>query len=112
MDAAEQINDLSRWVDNYPANKARDPEAQLWGRVAKIYEEKEEVIAAVIGYTDQNPRKGITHERDDIKKELFDVALTALGGVAHLDYNSSDVIEQFFDHIAKVHARAGLSNDD
>lgn len=111
METAKQINDLSNWVDDYPVNKARDPEAQLWGRVSKLYEEKEEVMAAMIGYTGQNPRKGITHERDDIRKELFDVALTALGAVAHLDYNSTDVVKEFFEHIAKVHERAGLNDD-
>lgn len=51
-------------------------------RVLKIAEELGEAVAARIGGMGQNPRKGITHGADDLRDELFDVALTALVAAA------------------------------
>jgi hypothetical protein len=79
---------LSEWIDN--SNKHRDAEAVTWGRLAKIMEEGGEVIAAYIGYTGQNPRKGVTHSKEDVMDELLDVAVTALGAWEHLDGNEGN----------------------
>src|SRR5690625_2974981 len=70
------ISDLSEWIDE--ANSQLPPEAATWARLAKITEEAGEVVAAHIGATGQNPRKGVTHTRADVEEELLDVALTAL----------------------------------
>jgi hypothetical protein len=47
-------------------------------RLLKIGEEAGEVAAAYIGATGQNPRKGVTHDLDDVIGECFDTAVTAL----------------------------------
>ncbi|HWR85627.1 MAG TPA: MazG-like family protein, partial [Rhodoglobus sp.] len=86
--AQENLVALSRWID--AGNAHRDPEAQLWGRVAKIAEEHGEAVAALIGMTGQNPRKGVTHGADQVIDELLDVAITALGAVEHLTGHRGD----------------------
>jgi NTP pyrophosphatase (non-canonical NTP hydrolase) len=47
-------------------------------RLLKLSEEVGEVMQAYIGMTGQNPRKGVTHSRDDVAAELCDVILTAM----------------------------------
>jgi NTP pyrophosphatase (non-canonical NTP hydrolase) len=47
-------------------------------RLLKLVEEVGEVGQAYIGMTGQNPRKGVTHSREDVAGELLDVAVTAL----------------------------------
>lgn len=47
-------------------------------RLLKVQEEAGEVAQAVIGYYGMNARKGITHEEDDVAKELADVVVTAM----------------------------------
>lgn len=95
---------LSRWVD--AGNAHRSPEALLWHRVAKVGEESGEVLAALIGATGGNPRKGVTHTYSDIIEELLDVAVTALGAVEHLDDHRGRSLTLLAEKIARVHARA------
>ena len=103
----QQIAAISRWVDDAPANAARDREARAWGRLAKITEEAGEVIAAFIGATAQNPRKGQTHVLADVQKELLDVAATALAAYEHLTGNKGTSMEAFAEHVAYLAERAG-----
>lgn len=98
---------VSEWLDNAPANAARDPEARTWGRLAKVAEEAAEVISAYIGVTGQNPRKGATDTMDHVAEELLDVALTALAAHAHIRPDKSPV-RALEAHIAGRMARAGL----
>lgn len=95
---------LSRWID--AANAHRDSEAQTWGRLSKIGEEYGEVIAAYIGMTGQNPRKGVTHCLDDVIEELLDVALSALAAVEHLTSHDGDALDLLGDKIIRVARRA------
>lgn len=102
---------VSDWIDASPANQARPPEALLWGRVAKVAEEAGEVVAALIGAHNHNPRKGRYATVSDVERELLDVAMTALCAVAHLhasDDNPPDVVALLADHAATVADRAGL----
>ncbi|WTA86912.1 MazG-like family protein [Streptomyces antimycoticus] len=46
-------------------------------RLMKISEELGEVMQAYIGMVGQNPRKGITHKREDVAAEVCDVILSA-----------------------------------
>jgi NTP pyrophosphatase (non-canonical NTP hydrolase) len=95
---------LSQWIDS--AFAGRDPEVIAWARIAKIMEEGGEVVAAYIGATGQNPRKGVTHSISDVQKELLDVALTALGAYEHLNHDTGLAIEHLLQHIEKVADRA------
>jgi hypothetical protein len=100
----EILAKLSQWIDD--ANKHRDSEAITWGRLAKVSEEAGEVIAAWIGVTSQNPRKGVTHTRDDVLKELLDTAVTALAAYEHMTGNHGESIQALFSHILFLHKRA------
>ncbi len=97
--AARRLVALSRRID--AGNAHRDPEAVAWGRLAKLTEESGEVIAAYIGATGQNPRKGVTHSVDDVLAELLDVAVTALGAYEHLDDHQGRALRALD---AKIHA--------
>lgn len=66
-----------------------EPFAQDWARIAKIMEEGGEAVAAFIGATQQNPRKGNTHEMNDVLIELADTVLTALYALQHFTKNSA-----------------------
>jgi hypothetical protein len=109
MDQAQRDYDnlywLNQWIDQHPVNAARDREAALWGRVSKVGEEFGETIQALIGATNQNPRKGLTHTMDDVTKELYDVALTALCAVVHIN-PTADPVEGLSAHIERVTTRA------
>lgn len=111
MTPAEALVFLSEWID--AGNQHRDPEAITWGRIAKITEEAGEVVAAYIGATGQNPRKGTTHTIDDVRKELLDVAITALAAIEHLDNHQGNALRDL--NLAIIHvsdrARAAYENE-
>lgn len=102
----EPLAELSAWID--ASNDRRDPEAITWGRLAKISEEVGEVIEAFIGATGQNPRKGVTHDMADVRKELLDVAVTALAAWEHLDGNAGRSLAALDEHVDYLVIRAGL----
>ncbi len=109
--AASNLALLSRWIDDHPANAARDPEARLWGRVAKVSEEAGEAIAALITYTGQNPRKPAVDDVGPLIGELLDVAVTALGAVEHVARTHGvevDPLGLLEDKLANLVERAGL----
>jgi NTP pyrophosphatase (non-canonical NTP hydrolase) len=111
----ELVHAVSRWIDVSPENQARDPEALLWGRVAKVSEEAGEVITALIGAKGHNPRKGEYATMPDVEHELLDVAMSALCAVAHLhaaDDDPPDVLELLSRHVEAVAQRAGVASDD
>ena len=82
-----------------------DAEAHLWRRVMKVAEEVGEVTEALLGLLGENPRKGITHSGVDLRRELFDVALAALGAAAYIDGNTTNVERLFRDHAISVRDR-------
>ncbi|SJM58072.1 MazG-like family protein [Gulosibacter sp. 10] len=102
---SQGIAELSRWIDE--SNAGRDPEAATWARLAKITEEAGEVVAAHIGATGQNPRKGVTHTRADVEEELLDVALTALAALEHLRGHDARSLELLDDKLRRTLDRAG-----
>ena len=104
--AAQALSDLSQWID--AGNAHRDPEAIAWGRITKIGEEFGEVVAAFIGATGQNPRKGVTHTLADVGEELLDVAVTALGALEHLTEHQGLALEHLEQKIIRVAKRAGV----
>lgn len=70
-----------------------DREAWAWRRVMKVSEEVGEVTEAMLGWLGENPRKGLTHTVEDVRKELLDVALAALGACAHLDADADPMVD-------------------
>lgn len=103
---ARQLAEISRWIDD--ANAHRDREACTWGRLAKLAEETGEVIAAYIGATGQNPRKGVTTSMRSVLSELMDAAVTALAAAEHILGNNGEALDHLAQHIDNVHHRAGL----
>lgn len=61
-------------------------------QMLKLAEEYGEAVSAWIGYTGQNPRKGVTHSLDDVLDELADVAIAAMVGIQRLGADSAAVI--------------------
>lgn len=110
LKGGEMLAELSEWIDEAPANAARDREAATWGRIAKVAEECGEVVAAFIGATGQNPRKGVHATGVDVIKELLDVALTALCAVEHFTNADGSSLPMFVEHLTGVHRRAGLAD--
>ena len=109
MDPAELspgIAALSRWIDD--GNQHRYPEAATWARLAKITEEAGEVVAAHIGATGQNPRKGVTHSTADVEAELLDVAITALAALEHLRGHDERSLDLLGDKLEATLRRARL----
>lgn len=93
--ALRDIEAMDAYLDANVAQEYKDqPLAQDWARVAKAIEENGEAIRALIGYTGQNPRKGVTFDRDDMLEEMADTALTMLFGIQHFtkDTNQTDYI--------------------
>ncbi|MEU7895561.1 MazG-like family protein [Nonomuraea sp. NPDC049152] len=84
------------WLD--AANPRTDHETAM--RLMKVSEECGEAVAAYIGMTGQNPRKGFTHTLDDLSGELCDVAISALVALATLTGDA---------HTAETHLTAHLS---
>jgi len=108
-EVSDAVASISECIDAY--NVDRPAEAATWARVAKVAEESGEVIAAYIGATGQNPRKGTTHSQRDLEEELLDVALTALAALEHLrghDRRSGAMLADKADRtLARLRALAG-----
>lgn len=101
------IGQISDWLDgSYPPDL--DEEAHTWRRVTKVVEEVGEVWRALAGSLGENPRKGVTHEREDVVMELLDVAGAALGAVYYLN-DGGNVVAALATRIAEVVERNGLA---
>lgn len=88
----QTIDIVNDWLDRKVASKYHDqPLAQDWARISKVIEELGEAIQAFIGYTGQNPRKGVTHSKEEVLDELGDTALTAILAMYHFTSNSVDI---------------------
>ncbi|MFE9121412.1 hypothetical protein [Streptomyces sp. NPDC007172] len=85
MNPNQRIHAISAWIDAAPDNQNRDPEAQLFGRIAKVAEE--------------------SGTMEDVERELLDVAFAALAAVVHLhaaDPQPVYVLSLLDDHIEQV----------
>src|SRR5258707_9868559 len=78
-----------KWLDkhNLPTRE------ELGLRVMKVMEESGEAAQPWIGFTGQNPRKGITHTKSDVIGELADVIITATVAIQSLGADPRTVIE-------------------
>jgi hypothetical protein len=84
------------WLD---AANGRDPH-ETAVRVMKIAEESGEAVAAYIGLTGENPRKGVTAGPDDLAAELCDVVLAALIALATITGGTPQAESALFRHVA------------
>jgi hypothetical protein len=113
-DVGQRIAQISRWIDQWPHNATRDPEALTWMRLAKITEEAGEVITAYIACNEGNPRKPNRNPQltiADVMTELLDVALTALCAYEHLEGEHGTCMQRFAEHVDSRLERAGLCVD-
>ena len=78
------------WLD--AANGTGDTE--LTCRILKLTEEAGEAAGAWIGVLGQNPRKGVTHSREDVAAELADVVFTALVAIESLGFDARAVVSE------------------
>lgn len=101
MDAEtwEQISRIRRWLDDEAGAGAEDVRLL---RVLKISEEVGEVAEALHGALGANPRKGVSHTWDDVRKELVDVAVTTFVALATL---SAEPAEVFGKRLQEIVAR-------
>jgi NTP pyrophosphatase (non-canonical NTP hydrolase) len=90
------IGQLVGWLDR--SNGAGEQETAL--RLMKLTEETGEVAQAYIGYTGQNPRKGITHSRNDVADELCDVIVTAMVALHRFAEDPGKHFAEKIQHIA------------
>lgn len=105
----DAIEILDQWLDSKVApDYQAQPLAQHWARIAKVAEETGEAIQALIGWTGQNPRKGITNSVADVTDELADVVITGILAMQHFIHDADMVarlIDAKLDYQCK---RAGL----
>lgn len=112
--ASERIKWVSEYLDREIPKKSRGKVDGGIGldalRLIKLMEECGEVVTNFIKYRNLNPRKAIanpmeTGTEDDMVKELFDVAFTAIGAAEHLLGNSGAALGRFLEHAANVKTR-------
>lgn len=87
---------LVAWLD--AANPRTDHEIAC--RVMKLAEETGEAVAAYIGMTGQNPRKGTCASVADLASELCDVVITALVALATVTGSAEDAEAGLQTHLA------------
>ena len=92
---------LTAWLD--AANPRTDHEVAC--RVMKLAEETGEAVAAYIGMTGQNPRKGTCATLDDLTAELCDVIVTAMVALATLTGDADGAETRLQQHVAARFAR-------
>ena len=81
-------------------NGTSDHERAL--RLMKLSEEVGEVTEAYIGMIGQNPRKGVTHTREDVAEELCDVVISAMVALCSFTEDPAGALR---DRIEAVDAR-------
>lgn len=104
---------LSEWIDqsyfdDRDSGILPGSELHVRRRVDKIMEEAGEVGQALGGWFGENPRKGFTHTRTDVLKELLDVAVTALGAYESMTGNRGESEDALREHIGAVLDRVGI----
>lgn len=71
------IDNAIRCRDQIVARSPLTGTAGLLAQALKVQEEAGEMAEAMLGVLGQNPRKGFSHTRDDLLKEIIDIILTA-----------------------------------
>ncbi|MEU5498020.1 MazG-like family protein [Streptomyces griseofuscus] len=93
----EQVGRLRQWLDDEAA-EASPADVRLL-RTLKIGEEFGEVAEALHGVMGANPRKGRSHDWNDVQKELADVIVTAMVALDTIAPDGRHVLEERLDHL-------------
>lgn len=91
------VDNALTWLDQ--ANGRGEKQTVV--HLLKLSEEVGEVASAYIGMTGQNPRKGVTHTREDVASELCDVVITALVALASITGSTTDAQAALARHLAR-----------
>jgi hypothetical protein len=105
---SKMLREFSQWIDDGILFVGKSGEALTLHRVLKIGEEFGEVVDALTGVLAANPRKGLYGTPADVRSELLDVALTALGAYEHLCGNDGSSLAALLRHIKTRVERVGL----
>ncbi len=97
-DVLQAVGASVAWLNEH--NGAGDHELTL--RILKVTEEAGDAAGPWIGVLGQNPRKGVTHDREQVSVELADVVITALVAIESLGLDTANVLR---DCAAKVLSR-------
>jgi NTP pyrophosphatase (non-canonical NTP hydrolase) len=71
------IKNAMRCRDQLVSRSPLTGDAALLGQALKVQEEAGEMAEAMLGVLGQNPRKGFSHTKDDLLKEIIDVIMTS-----------------------------------
>ncbi|MFI6530822.1 MazG-like family protein [Nonomuraea sp. NPDC050547] len=87
-------------------NTANPPtEHEIAMRIMKIGEEFGEVVAAYIGVTGQNPRKGVSATPAELTGELCDVIIAAMAALATVAGDVGQAERLLNEHLSARHPR-------
>lgn len=93
----DQITRIRTWLDE-EAGEQTEKERRLL-RVLKIGEEFGEVSEALHGALGANPRKGMSHSWEDVRKELVDVAVTTFVALSTLTPDGEEEFDARLKHL-------------
>ncbi|MCS0634725.1 MazG-like family protein [Streptomyces sp. LP05-1] len=98
----ERIDRLRAWLDDNAGDRTETEQRLL--RVLKIGEEFGEASEALHGALAANPRKGASHDWDDVRKELSDVIVTAMVALATVSDDPAKALDDRLRHLVeRVH---------
>lgn len=103
QEIADSLAAESRRIDEHLAD--RDQAGRIEYRILKLGSEWGELTDAWLGVSGQNRRKGITHTREDLKREALDLAVTALEVWEHLDGAEGRVMHALLQHVRHLDQR-------
>ncbi|MGW2257010.1 MazG-like family protein [Streptomyces sp. NPDC004749] len=108
MDSAtwDGVHKLRDWLDSEGQAAAGDVRLL---RVLKIGEEFGEAAEAMTGVLGANPRKGNSHDWQDVEKELSDVIVTAMVALATITTDAAKVLDERVEHLIVRSRGEGLS---
>ena len=90
---------VARYVTWLDAANGRSPH-ETAARIMKITEEAGEAVAAYLGTTGHNPRKGVTATPEDLAGELCDVVLAALVALTTVTGGTPQAESRLAGHVA------------
>ncbi|MCZ4604957.1 MazG-like family protein [Streptomyces sp. Lzd4kr] len=91
---------IAHLVSRLEDHSALPREQRILLQLLKIQEEAGEVAEAVIGATGQNPRKGHSHDWDDVEAEICDVIVTGMVALMRMNPDAEAVFTQHMTRIA------------